>query len=291
MPNSAMNCPAEPDDLSAVTATEPGGDPDGRTALGQPPSTSTDAFWRGRFHLVQPKGRGFRAGLDALLLASSLPLARCGLAVDLGAGAGAAGLAAAVRCPGLTVQMVENDPVMAEMARRSLALPQNADLAPRISLTEADVLSPRAAREADGLFDGRASLVLTNPPFHPAGARGSPDALRRAARTLADIDMLPRWIATAAALLEPSGLFALVARPENLPDILQAFHNRLGDARILAVHPRADRPAIRILVHARKGSRAGLSLRPPLVLHHEDGTLTSLGCAVGDGDAMIDLGL
>ncbi|MFC0209530.1 methyltransferase, partial [Chelativorans intermedius] len=56
---------------------------------------TVDAFHRGRFHLVQPAERGHRAGLDAMLLAGAVPRAFCGQLADLGAGAGAAGLAVA----------------------------------------------------------------------------------------------------------------------------------------------------------------------------------------------------
>ncbi|EJZ16614.1 methyltransferase small, partial [Rhizobium sp. Pop5] len=35
-----------------------------------------DAFHRGAFHLVQPKGRGHRAGMDAMLLAALVADAR-----------------------------------------------------------------------------------------------------------------------------------------------------------------------------------------------------------------------
>ena len=52
-----------------------------------------DAFHRGAFHLVQPKGRGHRAGMDAMMLASLVDAEGPVRVADLGAGAGAAGLA------------------------------------------------------------------------------------------------------------------------------------------------------------------------------------------------------
>lgn len=253
--------------------------------------TTVDGFYAGRFHLLQPKRRGFRAGLDSLLLAASLPATRQGPAADLGAGAGAAGLAAAVRCPGLRISLIENDSLMAELARRSVALPGNAALAARLTVVEADLLGGRAARLAAGLADGGFRTVLTNPPFHPAGGRRSPDALRDAARAVRGPRFLTEWIRTAAALLETGGLFAMIARPDGLEDILSAAANRLGDLRIVPVHSRAGHPAIRILVHARKGSRAMLSLLPPVVLNDAGGQATPLSRAIATGEAAIDLGL
>ncbi|GGD07841.1 tRNA1(Val) (adenine(37)-N6)-methyltransferase [Aureimonas glaciei] len=265
---------------------------EGRAASAEPAAeTSVDSFYAGRFHLVQPQGQGFRAGLDALLLAASLPAGRGGTAVDLGAGAGAVGFAAVARCPALAMTLVENNDVMAALARRSVALPGNAALAPRLRVVEADVLGRRAAREAAGLADGDYATVVTNPPFHPPGGRASPDALRHAARAATNEDFLIRWIRSGAALLAHGGLFAMIARPDSLADILNACERRLGDIRLLPVHAHAGAPAMRLLLHARKGSRAPLSLLPGLVLHGADGGLTAAGTGIGTGDATIDLGL
>ena len=67
--------------------------------------TTLDAFHRGDFHVVQPS-RGHRSGMDAMMLAAAVPSSFAGRLADLGAGAGAAGLAVASRCTGWTVVLV-----------------------------------------------------------------------------------------------------------------------------------------------------------------------------------------
>src|SRR5215475_11096825 len=74
-----------------------------------------DAALGGRLKLRQP-ARGHRFGHDAILLAASTPAASGEIAVDLGAGIGAAGLALARRVAGLTVRLVEIDSELAELA-------------------------------------------------------------------------------------------------------------------------------------------------------------------------------
>ena len=96
-------------------------------------SRSIDSFHRGRFHVVQPLGQGHRSGMDAMLLASLIADERPIRVVDLGAGAGAAGMAVASRLENATVILVERSPTMAEFARQSLILPENARFA-RVSL-------------------------------------------------------------------------------------------------------------------------------------------------------------
>lgn len=235
-------------------------------------ASTTDAFHRGGFHLVQPLG-GHRAGMDALVLAASLPAGFAGRLADFGAGAGAAGFAAAARCPGAEVTLFENSPEMAAFARKSLALPENAALASRIRVTEADVLAAGPARQAAGLGDGSFDFVLMNPPFNAAIDRQSPDALRRAAH-VAGPALFEGWLKSAAAVLKAKGGLALIARPQSLPEILAALDRRFGAVEIIPIHPSREKPAIRIVVGARKASRAALAMLPPLILHEEDGGLS-----------------
>ena len=135
-------------------------------------SETIDAFHRGRFHLVQPVGRGHRAGMDAMMLASLVDDDRPIRIADLGAGAGAAGLAVAARLPKASVVLVERSADMAGFARKSLALPENAELATRAEVIEADVTLTGRARLAVGLADNSFHHVIMNPPFNtPATAR------------------------------------------------------------------------------------------------------------------------
>jgi tRNA1(Val) A37 N6-methylase TrmN6 len=61
------------------------------------------------------------------------------------------------------------------------------------------------------------------------------------------------------------------------------LESRFGDARLRAVQPKAEEPAIRILVTAVKGSRGPLALCPPLVLHGPDGRFTDEGAVLHGG--------
>ena len=67
--------------------------------------------------------------------------------------------------------------------------------------------------------------------------------------------LFERWIRSAAAIVKPRGGLALIARPQSLEPILAALAGRFGKAEIMPVHPRADAPAIRIVVRAVRGAR------------------------------------
>ena len=79
------------------------------------------------------------------------------------------------------------------------------------------------------------------------------------------------WIRSAAAGARPRGGLAVIARPDQLGAILDAISGRFGDAEMLAVHPRPEAAAIRIVVRAILGARGKLSIRPPLMLHAQSG--------------------
>lgn len=229
-------------------------------------SETQDAFHRGRFHLLQPKGRGHRAGMDAMLLASLVADERVCRIADLGAGAGAAGIAVAARLENAEVTLYERSPEMAEFARRSLALPENAAFSARVSVCEADVTLRAKARVEAGLPDRYFHHVIMNPPYNDAGDRRTPDALKAEAHAMTE-GLFENWIRTASAIVVPGGQLSLISRPQSVADIIAACGGRFGGIEITLIHPRPGEDAVRMLVTAIKGSRARLSFRAPLIMH------------------------
>ncbi|RVC09667.1 methyltransferase, partial [Mesorhizobium sp. M7A.F.Ca.CA.002.15.2.1] len=145
-----------------------------------------------------------------------------------------------------------------------------AHLSDRASVLVADVTVSGRARAAAGLADNDFDFVIMNPPFNAPRDRASPDRLRKEAHVMED-GVFESWIRSAAAVVRPRGGLAVIARPEQLGAILDAIAGRFGDAEMLAVHPRPDAAAIRIVVRAALGARGKLAIRPPLMLHAQSG--------------------
>lgn len=238
------------------------------------PAHTQDAFHRRKFHLIQPAAKAHRAGVDAMLLAAAAPDGFDGHVADLGAGAGAAGLAVLSRCSRAQAVLVERDPLMVRCARRTLTLEENEALRDRAEVLEADVMASGRMRHEQGLEDNRFGLVIMNPPFNHGHDRATPHETRRLAHVMVE-GMFEAWIRTAAAISTADGLIAVIARPDSLAEILAAFDRRFGCAEILPVHPRADAAAIRVIIRARKGARGALKLLPPLILHDEGRAFTA----------------
>jgi tRNA1(Val) A37 N6-methylase TrmN6 len=234
-----------------------------------------DAVLGGRVRLRQPR-RGHRAGHDAILLAAATAAYAGEHAVELGAGVGTAGLALAWRVGGLRVTLVEIDPLLSELAAGNVAANGFTD---RVDVVTLDAAGPPQAFADAGLPPGCAHVVLMNPPFNdPAQSQASPESgrVRAHAGTAAT---LQSWVTTAARLLIDHGALTLIWRADGLADVLNALDG-LGGIAVMPVHARAESPAIRILLHATKGSRAPLQLLPALVLNDAHGRPSAAANAV-----------
>ena len=211
-----------------------------------------DAFLGGLLQLWQPR-RGYRAGVDPVLLAASVP-ARAGQSVlELGCGVGTAILCLGARVPGLGLTGVEKLPLLADLARRN---GQGI-----LEVVEAD-LSELPLSVRDRQFDH----VLANPPYYDRAASVPSDDPRREAAHGEDFP-LADWVRLAGKRLKPKGQAHFIHRAERLPDLLRAMPDDLGSVEVLPLAPRVGRRAERVILRARKNGRGAFRLHPPLVMH------------------------
>lgn len=208
-----------------------------------------DDYLGGRITLFQPK-TGYRAGVDPVLLAASVP-AKAGQSVlDLGCGVGAAALCLGARVPGLAIEGVEREPQYAALARRN-----------GLTCHQADIVElPEDLRQRS--FDH----VLCNPPYFDRSAgHSAQDPAREAA--MGEDTPMEKWVQVAAKRLRPKGFLHLIHRPERVPDLLSAASACLGSLELLPLLPRQGRQASLVILRARKEGRAAFRLHPPMVIH------------------------
>lgn len=211
--------------------------------------------------------KGYRMGLDTVLLAHFATVFPGNTVADLGTGVGALPLILTARAADLKVWAVEIQEPLAELARENMRLN---NLTGNVNIVLGD-LTTIAERWQQGSFH----LVVSNPPYRkPGSGKGSPSASKRIA-TEEIYCTLSQIVATARKLLRPKGRFALVHKPERLGEIIEQFVEcDLQPVRLRFVHPRVTAEASLVLIEGEKDSRRELTVEKPVVVYDNEGEYT-----------------
>ena len=209
----------------------------------------------GRIRIRQPQ-KGYRAGVDPVLLAASVP-ARSGQSVlELGLGVGTAALCLSARVDGLSLTGVEIQSDYAALARENASL-NAADL----TVVDADL-----AVLPDQIKNSRFDHVIANPPYfdrnagHPAGDLGRETAMGEATP-------LALWLDIAARRVVPKGYVSFIHRAERLGDLLAQLPKTLGSVQVQPLQPRVGRDAHLVILRARHSGKAPLRIHAPITMH------------------------
>ena len=237
--------------------------------------TSEDRFLNGRVVVRQPM-RGFRAGLDAVMLAASVPAKPGEQALELGSGVGTASLCLAHRIADLAITGIEIDAGLVALANAN-ALANGMDA--RLRFLEGDVFN--SPHETHRAF----AHAFCNPPFHNEEGETSPVVERTQA--LQDRGRLAGWIEEGVKRVAPKGTFTIILRSDRIAEALEALPGQ--GICIFPLWPKAGVAAKRVILQARKESHAPLALLPGLILHAEDGRYTAEADAILRGGASLAL--
>ena len=212
-------------------------------------------FLGGRVTAWQPVD-GYRAGVDPVLLAASLPAKQGQTALELGCGVGVASLCLLARVPDMTVTGVELQAEYADLARR------NAD----DNAVAFEVQTGDLTALPEDLRDRQFDHVFANPPYF---LRDRSTAARDAGRDIAlgGGTPLEAWVEVAAKRCKPKGYVSFIQRIERLPELMAAMSTCLGSLQVLPLIPRRGREAQLVLIRGRKNGRAEFRLHDGIVLH------------------------
>lgn len=214
-----------------------------------------DDFLGGQLRIWQPR-KGYRAGVDPVLLAAATEPKAGQKVLELGCGVGTAALCLATRVPGIHVTGVELQEDYADLARRNAA--EN-DLP--LDVITADL----RALPAD-LRQQRFDYVIMNPPyFDRTAGSAAQDSGRDVA--LGGDTPLADWLSIGARRVGPRGYLTLIQRMERLPEVLAALHGRLGAVKLCPIMGREGRAPELFLLQARQEGRAAFRMTTPLVMH------------------------
>ncbi len=256
-------------ELAAQSETTP--PPRMSTAAAVPHSMTDDAFLGGKLQILQPE-KGYRAGIDAVFLAATIPVKEGETIFEAGIGGGVASLCILARNPLVHVTGIEAS------TRYAVLCEQNAkrnNFSNSVRVVHADVKEAMRRDLAGMPVHGSFAHAFANPPFFDeAKVTASPSLLKAQAHAFGPDD-LEQWIKLLHAMVTLRGSVTIVHRAETLGKLLAAMEPRFGDIRVAPLYARDGKAASRVVVQGLKGSRAPLQLLPGLVLHNDDNSFTA----------------
>lgn len=209
-------------------------------------------------HVLQPK-RGFRSGIDAVMLAAAVPAQAGDHVLELGCGVGVASLCLDARIAGLGFTGVEVQPAYADLAAQNVA---------SNGATAQVICADLRALPAD-LRQRQFTHVMMNPPyFDRSHGHASDDAGRDVA--MAGDTPLADWIDVGIKRLAPKGTLTIIQHIARLPEVLQAMSGRLGSVMIRPIAAHQDVAPGLFVCQAKHSGRAPFVLSKTWIMHGAD---------------------
>ena len=216
---------------------------------------------------VLQKKRGFRFGMDTILLKDFARIKPHEHVADLGTGSAVLPLLLSQKEPTASFAAFEWQTDIADMASRSVRLNH---LENRILIYGEDL------RNAANVI-GKASVnaVVCNPPY---GKKGniipSETETKRLSRHETDCE-IAEIVEAAADLLKNQGRLSMVFPSHRMVELLDLMRSyRVEPKRIRMVCAKASKAPYLLLVEGMKNARPMLHWLPPLIVYHEDGSET-----------------
>ncbi|MES2862416.1 MAG: methyltransferase [Pseudomonadota bacterium] len=227
----------------------------------RPADVTENALLGGRVRLRQPAA-GYRAGMDAALLAATVAARDGERVLEAGCGAGAVMLQIAARCRGVRLLGIERDPIAAELGAENAVLN---GVEGRVEVRPGDIAAGFGTLNRPPF-----EWAVSNPPFFDDETTLRAPSPGKRGAWIAD-DGLAAWTDFLVRGVRDGGKIVIIHRGDRLADLLALLGERCGSFSIRPVQPFLDQPAKRVLVQAVRGGRAPLRLLPALVLHDRSG--------------------
>lgn len=215
--------------------------------------------------------KGYRTGLEPVLLAAFVPARSSEHVLEAGCGAGAGLLCLHARIPELTGIGLEADSETAQLASFNFA----ENHAERCHVTEGSLPHiPKALRAKAPGANGRFHHAFANPPWHRHDMTLSPDPRRKLALS-APPEGWASWISALSRWVLPGGTVSLALPAAAIDEACISFRQSgCGSIVLVPLWPRLGRAAKIVLIRATVGGRGAMRLEPGLTLHEGDGSFT-----------------
>ncbi|MBR3871064.1 MAG: methyltransferase [Clostridia bacterium] len=224
-----------------------------------------DDLMLGGLKLIQKK-KGFKFGVDAVLLADFASCKRGDKVCELGSGSGIVSILCAHHY-NARVDALEIMPEYADMASRSV---EGNNLEDRVKIYCCDMKNATSV-----LSPCQYDCVVTNPPYKKLDAGENCAQYDRACSRSELCATLDDVVKAASLLIKNGGKLVMVHRPQRLTDIiltLEKYKFYIKKLRFVA-SKKGDTPVL-LLLEAKQYVKSDMLVLPELILYNDDGSET-----------------
>lgn len=214
-------------------------------------------FLEGSLMIYQPK-KGFRFGIDSILLANFLKLRPGNLNLEIGAGSGIISLIGLKRFPETKIFALEIEPVFINCLKKNAFENKVQD---RLFVIRGDISSNLFK---SGIFD----VIFSNPPyFKKESGRLSPYQIENISRKDLKFD-LNSFLSKVSFYLKNKGNFYLIFTALRLAEVIYLLKKNNLEPKILRLvysYPQSE--AKLVLILAKKEAKEEIRILPPLYIY------------------------
>ena len=226
-----------------------------------------DNFLGGKLKIYQLK-KGFRAGHDSVLLASSIKAREGDLCLELGFGTGVVSLSLAKRIPKINIVGIENDPEMLKISKKNIELN---NFKKNIKVFDSDI----DGKIENFHFIKRHSFdqIYANPPYFIEENLSEPTNKNKKIAYVGNKNTFDMWLKKALTFSKSGGTITFINHIQNLPKMLSLFSKKLGDIKITPIFPKKNKKASRVIISGVRDSKKSLTYNHGLILTNKDGKI------------------
>ena len=228
------------------------------------PGETLEDLEREGLKIIQ-KEKGFRFGVDAVLLSDFAKIRKNDMVMDFCTGTGVLPILLYGKSQAKEIMGIELQDEFAEMAKRSVALNHIED---KVKILQGDIREEKLLKSLP-----KFNVVTVNPPYKKenSGIINEKDALT-IARHEVSLN-LEEVIRGARTVLKDQGRFYMIHRPERLADILTLMRKyRIEPKRLRMVYPNTKKAPTMVLVEGLRDGGEFLKVEAPLYVYNDDGT-------------------
>ena len=215
----------------------------------------------GNFMIFQDNNK-FKAGTDAVLLASFAGIKKSDVAADFCSGTGAVGFLSFLRCSQKHTIFVDIDNEMIELSKKTAEFNGVSD---KFSFIASDIT-------ACNIKNDSIDYITVNPPYfrENSGKTNKNQALINARHAYKF--SLNDLFKTSYKILKDGGKIALIQRTDYLADVIfEMKKNKIEPKRLRLVQSYSNKNANLFLLEGVKNGGIDLKCLPPLILYNENG--------------------